>query len=144
MRVIWNERVGLRIRAWACVSLVPTYAVIKFILDPLFDLEDVVLGRALVLSVLMNIILFSYFTVGWRDREVAVEIVPEGLDFRDEAAGYCRRVLIHSDEILKIKVTRNIFFDSLVIELKDDQRFSFSNMIAPQNFVECAQSRISY
>jgi hypothetical protein len=92
----------------------------------------------------MNIILFSYFTVGWRDREVAVEIVPEGLDFRDEAAGYCRRVLIHSDEILKIKVTRNIFFDSLVIELKDDQRFSFSNMIAPQNFVECAQSRISY
>jgi hypothetical protein len=123
MRVIWNERVGLRVRAWACVSLVPTYAVIKFMLEPLFYLEDVVLGRVLVLSVLMNIILFSYFTLGWRDRMVTVELVSEGLDFRDEAAGYCRRVLIRSEEILKIKVTRNIFFDSLIIELKDNQIF---------------------
>ncbi|MBD9566163.1 hypothetical protein [Pseudomonas sp. PDM09] len=87
--------------------------------------------------------IFAVCNFAKRDHKVSVSIIPEGLSFRDEAAGYERQDLIRYEDIQSIRVRRNPFFRSLEINLKEkNQRFSLSNVLLSDDFLAGMHARI--
>ncbi|MGZ7457162.1 hypothetical protein ACXPVS_10235 [Pseudomonas sp. Ma2-10] len=136
MKAVWNAKVGFGIMSWAVVSYAVTTAMFTLIFFPFLPLVSYLAGWPFGLSVLISIMFFVICNFAKRDHKVSISIVPEGLSFRDEAAGYERQDLIRYEDIQSIRVRRNPFFRSLVINLKErNQRFSLSNVLLPENFL---------
>ena len=141
MQAIFNLKVALEIMSWACGSLVVTSILLFF---PILQFQNYV-GLWLVgASILVTVILFVTCSFARRDHKVSISIVPEGLMFRDEADGYNRQDMIQFEKIRSIHARRNPFFQSLIIDLKEqNQQFTLSNVLLPKDFLSQVQARIS-
>jgi len=123
MKAIWNAKVGLGIMSWAVMSYAATTAMFALIFFPVIPLGRYVSGWPFGISVLLSIIFFVICNFAKRDHKVSISIVPEGLSFLDEAAGYERQDLIRYEDIQSIRVRQNPFFKSLIINLKEISGF---------------------
>lgn len=140
MQAIFNLKVAVEIMSWFVASCIVTSLLLMF---PILQLVDYFGFWLIGISILLNIILCTASLFARRDHKVSISIVPEGLTFRDEAVGFNRQDLILSEEIHSIRVRRNPFFKSLIIDMKErNQRFSLSNVILPDGFVSQVQTRI--
>ncbi|RMH82015.1 hypothetical protein EA796_22015, partial [Pseudomonas sp. AOB-7] len=62
----------------------------------------------------------------------------------DESESYRRNELLRASEIKKIRIRRNPFFKSLMIDMKEDnQRFFLSNTSLTENFLAEANALIN-
>jgi hypothetical protein len=136
MKAVWNAKVGFGLMSWAVASYAVTTAMFMLIFFPILPLVSYLAGWPFGLSILISVMFFVICNFAKRDHKVSISIVPEGLGFCDEAAGYERQDLIRYEDIQSIRVRRNPFFRSLVINLKErNQRFSLSNVLLPDNFL---------
>lgn len=140
MQANFNLKVGLEIMSWTVASGLVTLLLLMF---PILQFVDHLGFWLISLSILANIILIVTSAFARRDHKVSISIVPEGLIFRDEALGFNRQDLILSEEIRSVRVRRNPFFKSLIIDLKEtNQRFSLSNVSLPDYFLSQIQTRL--
>ncbi|MGF6397042.1 hypothetical protein ABH905_000708 [Pseudomonas frederiksbergensis] len=144
MRAVWNPYIGFTHLSWACVSYLVTFAMLGLIFFPFLSLGRYVIGWPIGVSILVSVALSMICSFSKRDYKVSVSVVPQGLMFRDEAAGYKRQELIRREEICSVHVRRNPFFKSLVINLKEkNQRFSLSNVALTDDFLARVRAHIN-
>lgn len=140
MQAIFNLNVGLEVMSWTVASGLVTLLLLMF---PILQLVDHFGFWLISLSIPANIILIGASAFARRDHKVSISIVPEGLVFRDEAPGFNRQDLIRSEVIRSVRVRRNPFFKSLIIDLKEtNQRFSLSNVSRPDDFLSQIKNRL--
>ncbi len=141
MKAVWNLGVGLGVMLWAIASFILT--VTLHLLLTLFPLEPYLAGWPFAMSILLSIVFFAISVFARRDQKVSITIVPEGLVFRDDAVGYKREDLIRNEDIKSVRLRRNPFFKTLIVDLKEqNQKFSLSNVMLPDEFVAQARARI--
>ncbi|MGW8461663.1 hypothetical protein [Pseudomonas sp. CLCA07] len=140
MQAGFDLEVGLGIMSWFCASGIVTTLLLVF---PILQFSGYLGLWPIGISVLVTIILGATSIFARRDHKVSISIVPEGLIFRDEAVGFHRQDLILNEEIRSVRVRRNPFFKTLIIDLKEtNQRFSLSNVMLPDDFLSQIQARI--
>ncbi|MDD2047746.1 hypothetical protein [Pseudomonas putida] len=140
MQATFNLKTALGVMSWACGSSVVTLILLLF---PALQFQDYLGLWPIGLSVLVTVILFVTYSFAKRDHKVSISIIPEGLMFRDEADDYNRQELIQFDWIRSVRVRRNPFFQTLIIDLKEQgQRYTLSNVLLPENFLLHIQARI--
>jgi hypothetical protein len=140
MQAVFNLKVALTIMIWARGSLIVTLTLLFF---PILQFRNYFGLWSIGMSILITVILYVTRSFAKRDHKVSVSIVPEGLMFRDDADGYNREDLIQFETIRSVRARRNPFFQSLIIDLKEqNQRFVLSNVLLPENFISQIEARV--
>jgi len=140
----WNHAQYLSVLSWTMFSAAITSAQLFLVFFPFGDLDEYMLGWPLGLSLTANVILVIASTLGRRDQHVRISLTDNGIQYDDEAESYRRNELLRASDIKKIRVRRNPFFKSLMIDMKEDnQRFFLSNVSLTENFLAEANALIN-
>ncbi|WAJ37525.1 hypothetical protein OU800_23485 [Pseudomonas sp. GOM7] len=139
----WNHAQYLSVLSWTMFSAAITSAQLFLVFFPFGNLDEYVLGWPLGLSLTANAILVIASTLGRRDQYVRISLTDNGIQYADESESYRRNELLRASEIKKIRVRRNPFFKSLMIDMKENnQRFFLSNASITENFLAEANALI--